>query len=168
MITLILNQGYQPITVISWQRALCMSFLEKVEVLAHYTWHVRTISQSFPAPAVARLLDHPRLRPQVVRFSRRNVYLRDQHRCQYCGLGFTASELTLDHVVPKVLGGKTGWSNVVAACKMCNIRKGGRTPEQAGFRLRSVPVRPQWTPMHMTHWLPKQIPEAWRNWLYQS
>src|SRR5687768_819504 len=80
--TLLLDQGFQPIKVIPWQRALCMHFVGKVEVLRDYEWMIRTVSSAFPAPAVVRLLRKQVTRPLHVRFSRENVYLRDNHRCQ--------------------------------------------------------------------------------------
>lgn len=167
MKTLVLDQGYVPVKVITWRRALCMSLIEKVEVLASYDREVRTVTRSFRAPAVIRLLQTVRTRPQLVRFSRRNVYLRDNHRCQYCGVTFSPAELTLDHVVPRVYGGKTSWTNVVAACGSCNRRKGGRTPEQAGLHLRTNPRRPQWSPMTVTQRLPEtDVPEIWRAWIF--
>lgn len=167
MKTLVLDPGFVPVKVITWRRALCMSLIEKVEVLASYDREVRTISHCFRAPAVVRLLGAVRARPQLVRFSRKNVYLRDSHRCQYCLGSFTDAELTLDHVVPRVSGGKTSWTNVVAACGSCNRRKGGRTPEQAGLHLRTPPRRPQWSPQTVTQRLPEQeVPEIWRAWIF--
>lgn len=168
MKTLVLDPGFIPVKVITWRRALCMSLIEKVEVLASYDREVRTVTRSFQAPAVVRLLGTIRARPQLVRFSRRNVYLRDNHRCQYCQKVFTDAELTLDHVVPRVSGGKTSWTNVVAACGSCNRRKGGRTPEQAGLHLRTHPRRPQWSPLTVTQRLPDHdVPEIWRAWIFQ-
>lgn len=166
--TLVLDVGYQPVKIIRWQRAICMSVLEKVEVLAHYAWAIHTVNEAFPAPAVVRLLTPLRLRPQVVRFSRRNVYIRDDHRCQYCGEVFGASDLTLDHVVPRVAGGKTSWTNVVAACRPCNRRKGGRTPEQAGLTLPRPPSRPRWSPQALLPRVPDRVPDAWRDWIFAT
>lgn len=166
MHTLVLDPGFLPIKVISWRRALCLSFLDKVEVIASYEREVRTVSHAYPTPSVVRLLHAARPGPQVVRFSRKNVYLRDNHRCQYCGVQYSDHELTLDHVVPRVDGGKTTWTNVVTACGACNRRKGGRTPEQAGLPLRTRPARPKWTPMTLAQRLPiHDVPEAWRAWL---
>ena len=162
--TLVLDAGFQPVKVIDWRRALSMAYCAKAEVLASYAWSVHTVQRAYPAPAVIRLLIQHRHRPQVARFSRRNVYIRDEFRCQYCGLDLPAGDLTLDHVVPRVAGGKTTWTNVVAACRPCNRRKGGRTPEQAGLRLRAAPVRPRWSP-GLLQPLPERLPEPWRDWL---
>jgi 5-methylcytosine-specific restriction endonuclease McrA len=82
-----------------------------------------------------------------VRFSRLNIFARDGFTCQYCGRRSVRSELNLDHVVPRALGGRSTWENVVCSCVECNRRKGGRTPEQAGLRLRRLPTRPRWTPL---------------------
>jgi len=83
---------------------------------------------------------------RYVRFSRFNLYARDQNRCQYCGRQFPRSELNLDHVVPRMKGGTSVWENVVCSCHRCNRIKGGRTPAEAGMRLIRQPRRPQWTP----------------------
>ncbi len=164
--TLVLDAGYQPLRIVRWQRAICMSFLDKVEVLAHYAFEIPTSTCTFPTPAVVRLLTQLRLRPQVVRFSRRNVYLRDQHRCQYCDEVFAAADLTLDHVIPRVAGGKTSWTNVVAACRPCNRKKGGRTPEEAGLSLPRPPARPRWSPQSLLPRMPAAVPEAWLDWIF--
>ncbi len=82
----------------------------------------------------------------LIRFSRTNIFLRDQFSCQYCGQRFSKMSLTLDHVVPVVQGGRTSWENIVTACKECNQRKGGRTPQQAGMQLIRKPKRPLWLP----------------------
>ena len=164
--TLVLDAGYQPLRIVRWQRAICMSFLDKVEVLAHYAFEIPTSTCTFPTPSVVRLLTQLRRRPQVVRFSRRNVYLRDHHRCQYCGEVFSAADLTLDHVIPRVAGGKTSWTNVVAACRPCNRKKGGRTPEEAGLSLPRPPTRPRWSPQSLLPRMPATVPEAWLDWIF--
>ena len=82
-----------------------------------------------------------------VKFSRNNVFARDDFRCQYCGARKSARELNYDHVVPRVQGGKTVWENIVASCYDCNGMKRGRTPEQAGMKLLRAPVKPRSLPM---------------------
>lgn len=164
--TLLLDQGYQPIKVISWQRALCMHFVGKVEVLRDYEWVVQTTSTSYAAPAVVRLLRKLSSRPLHVRFSRQNAYLRDNHRCQYCGIRCGPRDLTLDHVVPRSAGGKTTWRNVVTACVACNRRKGRESPEAVGMKLRSIPTRPDWLAPRLLHVGDESVPEAWRDWLH--
>jgi 5-methylcytosine-specific restriction endonuclease McrA len=85
-----------------------------------------------------------------VRYSRVNVFARDKFTCQYCGERPHRSELNLDHVIPRALGGRTTWENVVCSCVECNRRKGGRTPQQARLRLKRIPAKPRWTPL-MNH-----------------
>ena len=97
-------------------------------------------------PRVIVLTWFDRLPRRHVRYSRTNVFTRDEYTCQYCGERPPRSQLNLDHVIPRAQGGRTTWENVVASCVSCNRRKGGRTPEQAKLRLRQPPVRPRWTP----------------------
>lgn len=144
--TLLLTCGYEPIRVISWQRAIRLLFLEKAEVVETWDWSVRTICQSFRVPAVVRLLTSFSLHQQRIKFSRHNVLARDRYRCQYCGEKHPAAKLTLDHVIPKSRGGKTDWTNIVTACKACNFSKRDRTPEEAHMKLRKEPKRPRWLP----------------------
>ena len=101
--------------------------------------------------------------PQVVRFSRKNVYLRDNHRCQYCGVQYSDHELTLDHVVPRVDGGKTTWTNVVTACAACNLRKADRLLEETHMRLLRPPRPP--APVLFISLALHAVPETWRQYL---
>jgi 5-methylcytosine-specific restriction endonuclease McrA len=95
------------------------------------------------------------------------VLARDRWRCQYCGQKKKIAELTYDHVIPRSRGGKTCWENIVTACQDCNARKGDRTPEQAGMRLRSRPERPTWVPV-FTIQLTGSVPDQWASYLYWS
>jgi len=152
--------------VISWQRAVTMVFLDKVEVVRNYEAYVRTISSRYPLPAVVRLHNFVKRHRVRLGFSRRNLFTRDGFRCQYCGKHCPPQELTCDHVVPRSQGGGTDWDNIVASCGPCNRRKGGRTPEQAGMRLLSRPARPKDLPMMLNLQLgAKRTPEAWHDFL---
>lgn len=113
-------------------------------------------------PRVVLLVDYALLPKSRVRFSRLNIYARDGNRCQYCQKQLPRSELNLDHVNPRTLGGLTTWENVVCSCIPCNLKKGGRTPEQAGMRLMKKPVRPRWTPAFRA---PVRFYEDWRPFL---
>ena len=97
-------------------------------------------------PRVLRLLHYDRVPKQRVRLNRRNIFARDSNHCQYCGKRFATSELSLDHIVPTCRGGDTSWENLVCACVRCNVRKGGRTPQEAGIKLIKPPVRPKTQP----------------------
>ena len=165
MQTLVLSQSYEPIKVISWQRAITLLFLNKVEVIEEYDRNIKHVSYVIKMPAVVRLLRAFRRHKKPVKFSRVNIYGRDNYKCQYCAKKLTLAEGTYDHVVPRAQGGKTEWTNIVTACEECNSRKANRTPEQAGMKLLSRPVRPDWVPI-MTICLGSTPPEAWRDYIY--
>ena len=145
---LVLNASFEPLQIVSWQRAIQLLFQGKVEVVEESDREVRTVRMTIRVPAVLRLLQYVPLsqKKQVIRFSRTNVFLRDDHRCQYCGNRFAKSALTIDHVTPVVQNGDKSWENIVTACKPCNQRKGGRTPNQANMKLIRKPKRPLWLP----------------------
>lgn len=145
---LVLNASFEPLQIVSWQRAIQLLFQGKVEVIEESDHEIRTVRITMRAPAVLRLLKYVPLskKKQIVRFSRANVFLRDNFVCQYCGNRFQRGALTLDHVIPIVQGGEKSWENIVTACKPCNQRKGGRTPPQAGIRLLKKPKQPYWLP----------------------
>ncbi|MGB9340806.1 MAG: HNH endonuclease, partial [Polyangiales bacterium] len=130
MRTLVLDQGYQPHRIISWQRAVCMIFDGKVEVVEEYDEDIRSVSITIKMPAVVRLLRTIMGRKRAIKFSRINVAMRDDFKCQYCGVRHRLRGLTYDHVVPKSQGGKTNWENIVMACYSCNEKKGHHTPHQ--------------------------------------
>jgi len=147
MRTLILNSGYEPMQLVSWERALCLVFSEKAEIIATYSDRsIRTISTSFEMPSVVRLKRYVRVVRTfgVVKCTRKNILVRDRFECQYCGLRCSAAAATLDHVMPASRGGKTTWDNIVTSCADCNRKKGNRTPSEAGMLLRSRPRRPTW------------------------
>jgi 5-methylcytosine-specific restriction endonuclease McrA len=135
--------------LISWQRALCLVLSQKAEVVALYDTVVRSVSSSFQLPSVVRLTRYVRVvsRIGLVRCTRKNVLLRDRYQCQYCGVKCRPSAITIDHVLPRSRGGKTSWTNVVAACHVCNRKKGSLTLEQAQMELATVPRRPSWRDM---------------------
>ncbi len=145
--TLLLTPWMAPHKVITWERAVVLWYLDKVEVLEEYEDVVRSPSISIRTPAVVRLKKAIRSAKQVVRFSRMNVFARDDFRCQYCGERKITRELNYDHVVPRKHGGRTAWENIVTSCYPCNDRKGSRTPEQAGMKLRKQPIRPRVLPI---------------------
>ncbi len=108
---------------------------------------IRTVRFDLAVPRIIRVLTFSKLPRQGVKFNRRNLFARDRNTCQYCGKRFSSSELSLDHVVPRSMGGKSTWTNIVCACLRCNVRKGGRTPEQAHVKLIQTPVKPRRNPV---------------------
>lgn len=129
----------------------------------HYDW-IHTVRFHFAVPRIIRLLGYDKLPRQEVKFNRRNIYARDLSRCQYCGKKFSSSELSLDHVMPRSRGGPTTWENVVCACLKCNVRKGGRTPSEAGMKLVKLPGKPRFSPvMHLA--LSSSKYHSWKQFL---
>ncbi len=164
--TLLLNITYEPLKVISWQKAITLLTLGKVEVVEEYDHDVHSVSFSIKLPAVVRLLRFVKWREKAAKFSRSNIYARDHGKCQYCGKALAQQELTFDHVIPKSQGGDTAWENVVSCCVECNGKKGGRTPKQANMKLLSTPARPQWNMTVRVTISIKHAPDSWRDYMY--
>jgi 5-methylcytosine-specific restriction endonuclease McrA len=164
---LVLNASFEPLHIVTWQRAIQLLFQGKVEVIEESDQEIRTVKLTMKVPAVLRLLNYVPLtkKKEIVRFSRANIFLRDNHRCQYCGSKFAKTHLTLDHVVPIVQGGRKCWENIVTACKPCNQRKGGRTPQQAGMHLIRKAKQPQWLPTASLTLGVTRTPERWKIYL---
>ena len=138
---LVLNQTYEPIHVCNGRRAIRMVLLGKAVSIENDGLLVRSESFHFRLPAVIRLLRFVHIpRTGEIPFSKKNIWRRDNYTCQYCGRNHNS--LTLDHVLPRRLGGKHTWENLVAACPNCNHRKGGRTLEEAHLRLIGNPYAP--------------------------
>jgi len=164
--TLLLSQGYEPIKIISWQRAMTLLTLDKVDVVEQYDAEIRAVSMIVKVPAVIRLRKAFRRHAKPVKFSRVNIYARDGYRCQYCTARCTIDELTYDHVTPRSRGGRTTWENIVSCCYRCNAQKANRTPGEARMALRAAPVRPAWIPSVQIRVSTKSVPDAWRDYVY--
>ena len=164
--TLMLSQGYEPIKVVSWRRAITLLTLGKVEVIEEYDEEIRSTSIVLKMPAVVRLLSAFKRRKRQLRFSRINIYGRDKYRCQYCNEKLTMSQCTYDHVKPRSQGGRTEWTNIVTCCAPCNVKKGGRSPAQANMPLRKEPIRPTWVPTMAFQVSRTHAPDAWASYLY--
>lgn len=187
---LVLNRFYVAIHVINVRRAFALLFRDLAEVVhledgqyANYdfdSWRevselkarfkepdqdwIRSVNFEIQVPRVIRLLFYERLPKQVVRFNRRNIFARDSNRCQYCGRRFPTSELSLDHIVPRSRGGETSWTNIVCSCVKCNVKKGGRTPQEAQMTLVRQPFKPKRSPLlSMKLGNPKY--ESWKTFL---
>lgn len=166
MRTLLLNSSYEPMRIVSWQKALILWFQDKVEILEYHSVFARSARSSFQLPSVLRLKTYVRPRSLgAVRFCRENVYIRDGFSCQYCGDRLASRDLTLDHVVPASMKGKKTWTNVVAACRDCNQKKAARTPNEANMPLLSEPRVPTWLPVVHSEVRPGQVPQTWLQYL---
>ncbi len=172
---LVLNKAFTPVHLVTAKRAFCMLFKAVAEVVQiedgrlelhdfqswrevsefkrlnglrddHSEW-VSTVSHEIQVPRIVRLLFYGRYPSRRVSFNRRNIFARDENRCQYCGRQFPTRELSIDHVVPLSRGGQASWANVVCSCTSCNKRKGGQFPQEAGMKLIRQPAEPRFNPM---------------------
>ncbi len=190
---LALNRNFQAVHVISVRRALCLLYKELAEVIyveggryAGYDFEgwrelsdlksilggsddtddwIRAVRFDLLTPRIVRLLKYDRLPRNTVKFNRRNIFLRDEHRCQYCGERFPTHRLSLDHVLPRSRGGPTNWENIVCACLECNVRKGGRTPHEARMRLMRLPAKPRRNPL-IVRQLDDRRYSCWQSFVY--
>lgn len=168
--TLLLDNGYQPLQVIDWMKAVELLLSGKAEIVEEYEdIPIRSAYLSLKLPSVLRLINpFTRRKRRQAKFSRYNVFYRDNWMCQYCGNKFRSDKLTFDHVIPRskrTPEAITSWENIATCCYKCNHKKGGRTPEEAGMKLIKKPVKPEWTPQ-LTLRLKGNEPEIWLNYIY--
>jgi len=123
-----------------------VSAFRKTFAPAEHDW-IRTVRFDMVVPRIIRVLSYDHLPRHDVKFNRRNIYARDNSKCQYCGKRFPTAELSLDHVIPRSRGGSNTWENIVCCCLKCNVRKGGRTPDEAHMRLIARPAKPKRSPV---------------------
>jgi 5-methylcytosine-specific restriction endonuclease McrA len=137
---LVLNANFEPIHVCSTRRAVGLILAGKAGMIMNGRGYIHTISQLIPRPSVIRL-EHQVHRPRPrVKLTRREIFRRDNYTCQYCGR--RDGHLTVDHVIPRHMGGQHAWTNLVTACSVCNHRKGGRRVEEAHMSLTHIPNEP--------------------------
>jgi 5-methylcytosine-specific restriction endonuclease McrA len=161
--TLVLTPWYLPYRVVCWEDAITLLYLDKVEVVVSYAQKVRSPSVTLALPAVIRMKKRVSTHRYRIRFSRVNVFMRDEFRCMYCGKECAQRELTFDHVIPRSQGGRTEWANILSACNRCNTQKGNRTPAQAGMAPLRRPFKPDTLPMRPQRLDLGRIPEEWRD-----
>jgi 5-methylcytosine-specific restriction endonuclease McrA len=156
--------SYYPLSLWSWQDAIKAAFMDRVEIVAEYDYEVHSPSVSLKIPSVVVLKDYVKPRKRVA-FTRFNVFLRDEFRCQYCG---KKGELTFDHIVPRSSGGITSWGNVVAACAPCNMRKGSKSLRRAGMSLRKPTRTPEAEQLRNIgrKFPPNHLHDSWIDFLY--
>ncbi|MGH9292358.1 MAG: HNH endonuclease [Acidimicrobiales bacterium] len=137
---LVLNASYEPLSVVTARRALVLVLSDKAVLIHESGTKVHSATRTFDAPSVVRLVHYVRVPHQSrVAVTRRSVFVRDGHRCQYCG----GQAENIDHVVPRSRGGTHSWENVVACCRRCNARKEDRLLDEAGFHLTRQPRAPR-------------------------
>lgn len=167
---LVLNRLWQPVNIVAVQRAFSLLLQDHAQVintrdgsfemLNSAQWlayseeevpgdqeaYVQTVRLRIRVPKVLLLREYGQLPVQEVKFTRENLFERDNYRCQYCGEPFKADELNMDHVIPRDMGGRTSWENIVTSCIKCNSRKANRLPHQASMHLIKKPERPRQRP----------------------
>lgn len=163
---LVLNSSYEPLDICDPRKALVLLFGGKAVPVAHHPERsIGTISRSYPLPIVVRLRGYVSKPFRRVLLSRKNIFIRDNFQCQYCGR--TDTPLTLDHILPRSRGGESTWENLIAACPRCNSKKGDRTPREAGMQTLKKPVKPHHLILFMQHLSPA-VSEHWKPYLYMS
>ena len=157
---LLLNRFYVPIRVATVRRGLVLLYTGHAQALdgtgdLHDFDHwlrltpgpdddmVQLVHAQLRAPRVLHLARYDRVPQLVIRLTRQNLMLCDQYQCQYCGKRPGPAELNLDHVVPRSRGGTDSWDNLVVSCRPCNVKKGKKTPREAGMHLLKNPVTPR-------------------------
>lgn len=169
---LILNADYRPLSyfplsVWSWQDAVKAIFRGSVTVISEYERKIHSPNWEMKLPSVLALNEYVHLdrRPAFTRF---NVFLRDQWKCQYCATDFKTHDLTFDHVIPRSRGGRTSWENIVAACQKCNTVKGSKMPHEVSMYPMREPMQPSVHELqdHGRSFPPNFLHESWGDFLY--
>ena len=170
--TLVLNADYQPLSYFplslwSWQDTIKAVFLDRVNIVSEYDEIVRSPGFSMKVPSVISLKEYVKNQKSPV-FTRFNVFLRDKFSCQYCGVIKQSHDLTFDHVIPRSKGGKTNWTNVVAACRPCNFKKGSKNAKEINMFPIIKPGVPTTNLLKRNgrHFPPNYLHESWRDFLY--
>lgn len=169
MNTLVLDLSYVPINRIPWKRAVTKLLKGTAELIEEYDdREVRCGQFTWKMPSIIRVLRNVAgVFHRGVKFNRKNLYFRDHGKCQYCGCKVSMEDFEFEHVIPKHQGGTTCWENIVAACTACNRKKRDRTPEQAGMKLLSKPVKPKSVQgsVAMIFRETQDLPKSWRDYL---
>lgn len=168
MKVLTLSSTYEPLGVVDWEKAVSLVFSGKVHTLSEYDRVVHSPSTSIKVPSVIVFKHNKHKRVKSVRFSRKNVWIRDEGRCQYCSQQVSIKDFTLDHVVPRTLGGSTMWTNVVTCCTRCNQVKGDKLLHKCGMNLIKVPIKPSSLPYVQDvefYNFESSVPDDWKFWL---
>lgn len=137
---LLLNQNYEPMSVVNVKKAVVLYYLKKVEFIEKDGLYIRSVNTAIPVPSVVRLINYKFIARKRILLTRRNIIKRDNYACQYCGT--MIGPFTVDHILPKKKGGLDEWENLVCACVRCNGKKGNRTPEEAAMPLVRQPQKP--------------------------
>ena len=183
---LLLNADFSPLSIIHWKKAVVwnMKYQEDsrygIDILDFYKndYITGVNNKKYPIPAVVRIRQYIKITKYSVNFSRKNIFIRDNYRCQYCGKDCSIRELSYDHVIPKSRWtdpnrSPTNWTNIVTACHECNKKKGNKTLAEAQMKLLTLPIRPDKTHKYLpvNEYLIKinrEFPDEWAIYLPES
>lgn len=168
MRVLALSSNYEPVGTISWEKAINLIFTDKVLTVGEYEEEIHSPSICMKLPSVVVYKNSKWRKVNSVRFSRRNVWLRDEGRCQYCSRRVSLKAFTLDHINPRSRGGQTTWTNVVACCYDCNQKKGDKTLKEACMQLQKQAIKPTTLPYVQeseTNFTDSSLHPTWKFWL---
>ena len=159
---LMLNQNYEPLSITSARRAVVLLFQGKAEMIETADGlKIRSISKAYSLPSVVRLWQYKKVPFKRIMLTRKNVITRDGNRCQYCGT--SKGPMTVDHIIPKTMGGTESWENLVCSCSKCNNKKGDRTPQRSQMKLLKRPTRPTYiTFIQRNH----SVDDRWKPYLF--
>ena len=163
---LLLNASEEVISVIDWQKAINLLFSGKATKPYNYShsYSIKTSSGIFELPAAIMLVNYVRIPFRKVGLTKKNIIKRDDGICQYCACKLNSKNSTVDHVLPKSRGGINSWTNLVASCHPCNLRKGNRTPSEANMKLLRQPQAPGKDVVHIVL-LDQHKNKLWERWL---
>ncbi len=183
---LVLNRLWQAVNICSARRALCLLYQGHADAVLQANGSFQTfrftdwrdfsrgadgrlrfihgVNCRIAVPPIVLLVLYDKTPHKEVKLTRQNIYTRDKHTCQYCGKSVEKKDLNLDHVIPRHLGGKTTWENVVCSCRECNTRKANLTPKQAGLSLIRQPKKPVWRP-YLDFNLERVPHEVWKHFI---
>lgn len=161
---LVLNHNYEPLNICRLKRAIILIFNKKAELLEYDSAKIRTVNSTLEVPSVIRMLYYIRRPKPNIQLTRNNIFARDNYTCQYCGK--MTKDLTLDHIIPKRLGGKSTWENLVSACKTCNNKKGEKTLQQVNMQLIKQPKALTYYPgFNLNKNSKMPLNDSWRRYL---
>jgi 5-methylcytosine-specific restriction endonuclease McrA len=163
---LVLNNTYEAIHICTLKRAIILVIKGVAVIEESLDTGIHSATMVFRTPTVIRLIRYIWIPRKNVHLTRRNVVLRDKNICQYCGHEFKSEDLTIDHIVPRSMGGQTAWENVVACCKSCNNRKANRPLKDSGMRLIKKPEMPKKIIyLHIVRYLGRDI-DNWKKYIF--
>ena len=161
---LLLNSSYEPLMIVNGKKAIVMMILNKVEYVENTSEFISSVNYTINLPSIIKLKSYVYLKKRKLSLTRKNIFFRDNHICQYCGK--VQASLTIDHVIPKDKGGKDSWENLVSACSKCNIKKGNRNLENVEMRLLKKPNKPSYI-MHLQKYASDEY-FSWRPYLFMD